>query len=290
MTDNLYSTHGIKIYFQNCRSLTSIPRDLAPNCKRLHTEFNTKTTDKLPGAIVSYLNHRYRSCSLKIEPGTVLKASLESQMAFECDVHYQGTRIGTIQLLTLGNSKDKITLYHVTYVYPIKYLSTLQKYEYSREKQFLMGIFQRREIHYQFELGFKHPERDPTYYSERIFLDRKEHTGDFTYSFNAVVRGGLADPIQFVTLPMDRSETNHYVINNTSEIVASEAEFEDAVGSLLMLHLIVSGLLDNINLQEVTKPKELNSNSNNRDSWPTYIIWLSAGVGLLLMWLVKWKN
>ena len=167
---------------------------------------------------------------------------LSTEKTFNCDIYYQNVNIGNIQLC---DYKGKF--FNVTYNKNVEHSPYLDEYD-PMDKYYLVSQFKNGNCSYKFETSYNHPRRErkgcpprnpPLYFTP------------FSWSFNGVVKSGKSLNYLFIS----EEEHSDDEINSDCDsegkfegYLLKNADFEDAVKSLLLFHLLVNNLIGDYDL------------------------------------------
>lgn len=164
---------------------------------------------------------------------------LINNQPFDCDVYFQSIKIGTIQLISFKGKK----FINIIYATPFKHKLMMTEFN-PGDRYYWVSRFESDHLKCKFELGYAHPSKN----DHGCVCQRKtDYDCDFSYTFNAIALEN--DVLNFVKIENKKPE-EHDV-----EIVAGfdnkfsfegyklkEANFEDALKSLLLLHIVINKL------------------------------------------------
>jgi hypothetical protein len=161
---------------------------------------------------------------------------------FDCDVYYRGINIGSINLCNLKHispNNDDINFFNVTYNKNIKHSPYLDEYD-PFDKYYLVSQFKNNSCSYKFELSHDHPHCK---LEGCLACNHTSYNIPFSWAFNGIVKENNSLSYLLITNADDddvypnRGKFQGYSIKN--------ANFEDAVKSLLLFHLLVNNLIGN---------------------------------------------
>lgn len=196
--------------------------------------FNNVPKDELFEFTIDYIY----DTEFEIKNGFDWNSHLKDEDPFECDVYYQTTKIGTIQLVKFKNE----TFFNVIYAIPIEHKFTMTEFS-PFDPYYYVSHFENKFLKSTFELGYAHPGREQR---KCICEQKKDHNCTFSFSFNAIVIEN--DHPNFLMIRgKPELEEGEFTLDPNPTISFKDyqlraAGFEDAFKGLLLLHFIINDI------------------------------------------------